>query len=105
MFAAEQGGIHWSTPPLLSLTADQESKLNASVIQDDGAVITVHLNFYHMKEHHTAIVNSILPPETMTTVMIFSLPQAVTAAVTDDVKVHIDFLRVSLNSIILPVTV
>eukprot|EP00978_Attheya_sp_CCMP212_P009965 scaffold23876_cov51-Attheya_sp.AAC.3 len=81
MFAVAHGGIHWSISPLLSLTADQGSKLNASAIQDDdGAVVAVHLNFCRMNAQRTAVINSIcsLPPDTTTTVMIFSSPQALT---------------------------
>eukprot|EP00978_Attheya_sp_CCMP212_P023878 scaffold74070_cov67-Attheya_sp.AAC.1 len=50
-YAAGLGGIHWSISPLLSLTADQESKINSMVIQDDGAIIAVHLDFYRTNDH------------------------------------------------------
>eukprot|EP00978_Attheya_sp_CCMP212_P033346 scaffold134081_cov81-Attheya_sp.AAC.1 len=89
-FAVAHGGIHWSISPLLSLTADQESKLNASAIQDDGAVIAVHLDFYRTNAQRTAVLNSIrsLPPDTKTTIVIFSSPQALT-----NVKVFTDFFK------------
>ena len=45
IFAAGQGGIHWSISPLLSFTADQKSKLNTVSIQDDSAVVAINLDF------------------------------------------------------------
>jgi hypothetical protein len=89
-FAAAHGGIHWSVSPLLSLTADQESKLNASAIQDDGAVIAVNLDLYRTPKQRSAVLDSIrsLPPNTSTTVMIFSSPQALT-----DIKQYSEFFK------------
>jgi superfamily II DNA helicase RecQ len=63
-YATGQSGLHWSISPLLSLTDDQESKLNSSIIQDDSAFIAVHLDVYKTNAQRTAIVHDIfsLPP-------------------------------------------
>jgi hypothetical protein len=53
---------------------DQESKPNATFIQDDGAVVVVHLDVYMLNEQRiAAIVNAILafpPCWTLSTVVI-----------------------------------
>eukprot|EP00550_Attheya_septentrionalis_P003008 CAMPEP_0198281358 /NCGR_PEP_ID=MMETSP1449-20131203/1336_1 /TAXON_ID=420275 /ORGANISM="Attheya septentrionalis, Strain CCMP2084" /LENGTH=664 /DNA_ID=CAMNT_0043977123 /DNA_START=30 /DNA_END=2020 /DNA_ORIENTATION=+ len=79
-FAAAHGGIHWSISPLLSLTADQKTKLNKVAIQDDGAVVAINLDFYRTSKQRSIVIKKILdlPPNTSTTIMIFSSPQALT---------------------------
>eukprot|EP00978_Attheya_sp_CCMP212_P030618 scaffold113201_cov65-Attheya_sp.AAC.1 len=80
LFADGVGGMHWSISPLLSLTADQESKINLTAFQDNGDIILVHLDTYRTDTQCLKVVEGILsfPLDTTSTIIIFSSPQALT---------------------------
>jgi hypothetical protein len=43
-FAVTQGGITWCITPLLSLSADQKSKINMKTSENDDLALAVHLD-------------------------------------------------------------
>ena len=45
-FGATQGGVTWCFTPLLSLSADQKTKLNLTTAKNDDATIAIHLDEY-----------------------------------------------------------
>jgi hypothetical protein len=78
-FAAGQGGVTWSVSPLLSLGADQETKINQNALQGDGGIVAIHLDHYRSQEQQQALSDRIsgLTMNSATTVIILSSPQAI----------------------------
>jgi superfamily II DNA helicase RecQ len=79
-YAASQGGIFWCITPLLSLSADQVSKINESSSQrGNGTVLAVNLDDYRTPEREAKIAEwlSRFTSISLLTVIVFSSPQAI----------------------------
>ena len=70
-------GVSVTIIPLLTLGADQMSKISTKSIQTSGDVLAVHLDKIHNPSDQQRIIESILalPLNTQKTIMIFLSPQ------------------------------
>ena len=72
-FAVSQGGITWCITPLLSLGADQEHKINNTANQDNGAIISIHLDEYMDPNKQQSLSNTLCTLQNKTTITVVIL--------------------------------
>jgi superfamily II DNA helicase RecQ len=79
VYSIMNGGFSLTITPLLSLGADQESKITLKARQTTGNVISVHLDEIRSPADQNTLVTMLkaIPPDGHTTVLLFSSPQAI----------------------------
>jgi superfamily II DNA helicase RecQ len=77
-FAVTQGGITWCITPLLSLSADQKSKINMKTSENDDSALAIHLDELGTDSKRQGICKRLdtLSRQSALAVVVLCLPQA-----------------------------